>query len=99
MKKFLSLIAMLSIISLLLTACGGAPTAAPVVEAAPSNAEVIAEGRLEPIQGTNLTFQVRGVVEEVLVKPGDTVKKGDVLARLTNAGSAEAQLLIAQNNY
>jgi multidrug efflux pump subunit AcrA (membrane-fusion protein) len=99
MKKIFNLITMLSIISILLAACAPAPVATPAPSVSGTSNEVIAEGRLEPIQGTNLTFQVRGVVEAVLVKPGDVVKQGDVLARLTNAGTAEAQLLIAQNDY
>ncbi len=61
--------------------------------------EVVAEGRLEPVHGANLSFQARGVVEEVLVSAGDSVKQGDVLVRLANAGGAEAQLVIAQNAY
>jgi multidrug resistance efflux pump len=39
------------------------------------------------------------VVEQVLVNEGDSVKQGDVLVRLTNAGGAEAQVVIAQNAY
>lgn len=98
MKKFLSLIAILSITSILLAACAGAPTATPSVSVS-SNNEVIAEGRLEPIHGTNLSFQARGVVEQVLVKVGDSVSEGDVLVRLANAGAAEAQVVVAQNAY
>src|SRR5690606_17889611 len=43
----------------------------------------------------NLTFQAIGIVEEVNVKIGDSVKKGDALARLSNASVAEAQLAAA----
>jgi HlyD family secretion protein len=99
MKKIFNLIAMLSIVSILLAACAPAATATPTSEAVVSPSEVIAEGRLEPIHGTNLSFQARGVVEEVLVKVGDTVSQGDILARLANSGGAEAQLVIAQNAY
>jgi multidrug resistance efflux pump len=42
---------------------------------------------------------VRGVVEQVLVKVGDSVSEGDVLVRLANAGTAEAQLVVTQNAY
>jgi multidrug efflux pump subunit AcrA (membrane-fusion protein) len=83
----------------LLAACAPAATVAPTSEAVVSTSEVIAEGHLEPVHGTNLSFQARGIVEEVLVKAGDTVSAGDVLARLTNSGTAEAQLVIAQNAY
>lgn len=88
------------LILIVLSACSGAPatpTPAPA-EIVPSG-DVIAEGRLEPALFANLTFQARGVVESVSVKPGDKVKAGDVLARLANAGAAEAQLVIAQNAY
>jgi len=92
------LTAIMSTISILLAACAGAPTATPAVDVSSKN-EVIAEGRLEPIHGTNLSFQARGVVEQVLVKAGDSVSEGDVLVRLANAGAAEAQVVVAQNAY
>ncbi|MCE9646144.1 MAG: HlyD family secretion protein [Chloroflexi bacterium] len=100
MKKLtLHIIATLIILSLALSACGTQPPAAAVSENVVSTNEVVAEGRLEPIHATSLSFQARGVVEKVLVKAGDTVKQGDVLVRLANAGGAEAQLVIAQNAY
>lgn len=102
MKKQSSIIiALLVIFSIVIAACGNQATATP----APSSAEVVsaneivAEGRLEPVQGTNLSFQARGVVEEVLVKAGDSVSQGDVLVRLANAGGVEAQVVVAQNAY
>lgn len=99
-KQILNIVALLTIFSLALAACGTQPTATPApAESVVSSNEVVAEGRLEPVQGTNLSFQTRGVVEAILVKAGDSVKKGDVLARLTNAGVAEAQVVIAQNAY
>jgi multidrug efflux pump subunit AcrA (membrane-fusion protein) len=103
MKKTVLKILTLAILPLLvLSACGrGAqaePTAEPVEDLIASS-DIIAEGRLEPFRATNLTFQARGVVEEVFVKAGDTVSEGDVLARLTNAGEAEAQVILAQNAY
>ena len=93
------MITLLTLFSLALFACGNQPAAAPApVDAVSSNA-VVAEGRLEPIRGANLSFQARGVVEEVLVSEGDSVSLGDVLVRLSNAGGAEAQVVIAQNAY
>ncbi|HCK67507.1 MAG TPA: hypothetical protein DHW49_14700 [Anaerolineae bacterium] len=99
-KNILKISSFIILTSLVLMACGAQPaeTTAPVEEIISSN-EVIAEGRLEPVQGTNLTFQARGIVEEVLVKAGDSVSEGDVLVRLANAGAAEAQVVIAQNAY
>lgn len=79
-----------------LTACANGqaetPESAPTV--VPSNA-VIAEGKIKPARAVNLSFQARGVVEEINVKIGDSVKKGDVLARLANAAQAEAGLAAA----
>ncbi len=99
-KNILHIIAIFIILSLALAACGNQPAA---VTSAPENIvssnNVIAEGRLEPVRAANLFFQVRGVVESVLVSTGDSVKQGDVLVRLANVGGAEAQVVIAQNAY
>lgn len=99
-KNILKYASLFVILAMFVIACGTQPTSTPepVVEDL-SSAEIIAEGRLEPIHGSNLTFQARGVVEEVLVKAGDGVREGDVLVRLANAGTAEAQVVIAQNAY
>jgi len=101
-KNILKILSLTLLASLVLIACGTAnepaETETPAEEIFASS-DVIAEGRLEPIRSTNLTFQARGIVELVSVRAGDVVSKGDVLARLSNAGAAEAQLLIAQNAY
>ncbi|HXF43747.1 MAG TPA: efflux RND transporter periplasmic adaptor subunit [Pyrinomonadaceae bacterium] len=44
--------------------------------------QVTASGEVRPIQFMNLTSEVQGRIEEILVKEGDVVKKGDVLVRL-----------------
>lgn len=100
-KNTLLLITLLALAALTLSACGAqqAPATEQPAEEMITPGEVIAEGRLEPSHATNLTFQARGVVEEVFVQAGDTVSVGDVLARLANAGAAEAQVLVAQNAY
>lgn len=98
-KNILSFVTLIAILALLLAACGNAPQATPAPAEVGTPDEVIAEGRLEPVRATNLSFQVRGVVAQVLVKAGDIVSEGDVLARLANAGAAEAQLALAQNAY
>jgi multidrug resistance efflux pump len=97
MKRYvLGLISMMGVLSLLMAACGG-QTATPVVEtiSAPA-AGVIAEGTIRPVRAANLSFQARGIVEEVNVKIGDEVGEGDVLMRLANAGAAEAQVVTDQ---
>ncbi|MFN8383276.1 MAG: HlyD family efflux transporter periplasmic adaptor subunit [Anaerolineales bacterium] len=98
-KNILKLITLIAVLSLFLAACGGATQATPAPVQAVTSNEVVAEGRLIPIHATNLTFQARGVVEDVLVTDGDTVSEGDVLVRLANAGGAEAQVVVAQNAY
>jgi len=102
-KKTLILVTLTVLLMLVISACGGgqqpAATEEPVSADVFASGDVIAEGRLEPVLATNLTFQARGVVEEVLVKAGDTVSEGDILVRLSNAGGAEAQVILAQNAY
>jgi len=97
-KKLYNLTMLIGIIALALTACGNQqteeipPTVVPV-SVTPDG--IIAEGKLKPGQAANLSFQVRGMVEEIDVKIGDKVSKGDMLARLANASQAEAQLASA----
>ena len=98
-KNILKFVTLFAVLTLFLAACGNAAEATPTVAEVITSNEVVAEGRLEPVHATNLTFQVRGVVEDVLVSEGDTVSEGDVLVRLSNAGGAEAQVVIAQNAY
>ncbi|MBI3165629.1 MAG: HlyD family efflux transporter periplasmic adaptor subunit [Anaerolineales bacterium] len=101
-KNMMFLISLVVLFTLALSACGGGDAAAtpePAVEETVSSGDVVAEGRLEPVHAANLSFQARGVVEEIFVKAGDAVSGGDILARLTNAGAAEAQVLVAQNAY
>jgi len=94
-NKLYNLIMLVVVLALALTACGNQPAAAitsPAESVAVSSDDVIAEGKLEPAQAANLSFQVRGMVEEVNVKIGDSVNKGDVLARLANSDQAMAQV-------
>ncbi len=67
-----------------------------------------AEGRVLPAQSANLSFNVSGQVAEILIKEGDTVTAGDVIARLKNdslrAAVTQAQAGVeaaqaAQTNY
>jgi len=108
-SKLYSIFALVVIASFLFTACGNNRT--PAVTSIPGDSilspdAVVAEGHLLPVHAANLSFQVRGVVESVNVKIGDTVLAGDVLARLSSAPQAEAQvtsanleLVIAQYDY
>lgn len=95
-KKIFNLTMFIVILALTLTACANPPaTQQPVEQISSTPDGIVAEGKLEPIHAANLTFQVRGIVDEVNVKIGDTVTKGDVLARLANFDQAMAQLSTA----
>ena len=99
MKKTTNILFILTmILAMALTACASKQAAAPQSTAPATTASdgIVAEGKLKPAQAANLSFQVRGMVEEINVKIGDKVEKGDVLARLSNASQAEAQLATAQ---
>lgn len=97
-KKLYTLIMLTLIVALALTACANKQAAAVPQSAGSDSASatgVVAEGKLKPEQAANLSFQAHGMVEEINVKIGDKVEKGDVLARLSNASQAEAQLATA----
>ena len=98
MKKNYKFVMLIWVFALALTACRGQQTVQtppPVVPISVKPDGMIAEGKLKPEQAANLSFQARGMVEEVTVKIGDQVNKGEVLARLANASEAEAQLASA----
>ena len=98
-KKLYNLMMLVVVFALALTACGSNQPAATPQSAEPvsvSSDGIVAEGKLKPAQAVNLSFQVRGMVEEVNVKIGDKVSKGDVLARLSNVSQGEAQLAMAR---
>lgn len=99
-KTFYTLMMLIVILALGITACAnqqGTPAQEDIPPAVPavSSDTVVAEGSLKPVYAANLSFQARGIVEEVNVKIGDRVSAGDVLARLSNASQAEAQLAAA----
>ena len=98
MKKNYKFMMLIWLVILTLAACGSPQTVQTPPPVAPVSVKpdgIIAEGKLKPEQAANLSFQVRGMVEEVNVKIGDQVNKGEVLARLANASEAEAQLASA----
>jgi HlyD family secretion protein len=65
------------------------PTVVPVAVA---DSGIVVDGMLVPQETVKLGFNTAGEVAEVLVKKGDVVKAGDVLARLGNREPLEASL-------
>ena len=89
MKKTLFLT--FALLALLLSACG--PQPAPVVQAPQAvDTTVIAEGRIVPAADARLSFNARGTVAEILVSEGQQVRRGDVLARLSDREQAQAAI-------
>ncbi len=77
----------------------------PAAPAVSAGGQVVAEGRVVPVQSVALNFGGGGVVVEVLVQEGDTIAKGAPLARLDTrdlelkVAQAEAALAQAQASY
>ena len=84
----------------LLTACGETntpvPTVEPVLESRPV---VVAEGTLLPDPSIELAFAQPGILAEVLVSEGDMVKEGQVIARLENSETLQAEVARADEIY
>jgi multidrug resistance efflux pump len=76
--------------ALLLAGCGqdsgqadGESAEATAIPAVSAAADVVtAEGQLVPLRSANLSFQLGGTVDEILVSEGDRVAEGDPLIRL-----------------
>jgi len=76
---------LLATASLLLAACSAPASATPTATLIPTviaDTAIISEGRLEPVHYAEIALNASGLVSEVLVKEGDSVKAGQVLARL-----------------
>jgi len=101
-NTYLALFASILLVgSLVLSGCQAllgqaqAPTATPAPVTQQDGA-VSAEGHIVPKDTTNLFFLAPGSVSEVLVKEGQVVKQGDVLARLGDRQSFDAAVAAAQ---
>ena len=107
MKKIPLILIILVAASLALTSCAAKTNqpAATTPESV-SSQNLIAEGSLQPINSLIHSFSVSGQVAEILVKNGDVVKTGQVLARLKDSSAsnlvlenAQAEALAAQQTY
>jgi HlyD family secretion protein len=85
---------------LAVTGCAGfnfglvTPTRQQTAQTTPSGNQTLAEARVVPNQYASLSFSIPGIIEEVLVKEGEQVTNGQIIARLK--GSDQAQSLISQ---
>jgi multidrug efflux pump subunit AcrA (membrane-fusion protein) len=101
MKKSSFIFASLLVFGLLLSACSGAAASSATATPVASPNTVIAEGHLVPNRNQYLAFQAGGKVDQILVKKGDQVKEGDVLATLAQDSTQialESALITAQQN-
>jgi multidrug resistance efflux pump len=101
MKRLL-VISFFVIMGLLLTACGGgndpAAESTPIPTVVAENV-IIAEGRIEPVEYVDIAFNANGTVSEVLVSEGEQVTAGQVIARLENSESKQADVANAEEAF
>ena len=84
----------------LLTACSETNTPAPAPEPVKETRPVVvAEGTLLPDPSVELAFAQPGILAEVLVAEGDLVAEGQVIARLENSESLQAEVARAEEAY
>lgn len=105
----------LSLIALIMAGCGGGEKAQPeageqspgdiVIPAARASEDIVAEGKVVPVDSAELRFEQSGVVDEILVDEGSTVAAGTALTRLDTRDlvlaveDAEATLSQAKAEY
>lgn len=94
------LVVLAAVLGVWLTACGTDTPATNTPEADLSvgadTSAIITEGRLEPYAYAQLSFLAGGQVAEVRASEGDVVKSGDLIARLKNRETLEAQVAQAE---
>lgn len=101
MKRYAKILCVMFILALPLLGCGSTKQATPPPEnGAQENFEAVisATGVVIPEQWAALSARNQGVVDEVLVEEGQQVKQGDVLLRLGDNETAQAEVARAQEN-
>jgi len=100
--KRLFLLSFFVILGVLLTACGTgseqATESTPIPTVVADNL-IVAEGRIEPAHYVDIAFNANGTVAEVLVSEGDQVTEGQVIARLENSESKQADVANAEEAF
>ncbi len=69
------------------------PTPIPVVT---GESDVLVEGRLVPVEHVQLSFNMPGMITEVLAEEGDVVEEGQVIARLDQRPRLAAAVAAAE---
>jgi multidrug efflux pump subunit AcrA (membrane-fusion protein) len=78
------------------TGAGATPTSQPTLSPVQSSANIVAQASAAPVQEVDLAFAASGMVSQVLVKEGDTVQSGQVIARLAGSETLQASLSAAE---
>lgn len=103
--KTISILMFILFTVLVVSACGQATEtdqeSAATLPAVVDTTGITAEGNIEPLRFAGVTFSTSGVVSEVLVEDGQSVKKGETLIRVgdpsdTNFAAAQLELVTAQ---
>lgn len=100
-NKMLVLVSLMTVAAFILSACGNGAEATQTIQTLPdvpdySSSSIVAEGRIVPKDSSTLFFMSGGKVDEVLVLEGDSVAKGDVIVRLGDRDSFEANVAAAK---
>jgi multidrug resistance efflux pump len=93
-KVFLLLTGLVFLVSACSPAGGTAMASPDTISTPVTDRTIIAEGRVEPARDAEIAFSTSGLVDEVLVEEGQTVKKGELLIRLN--GESDASYAAAQ---
>jgi len=101
MKRFF-IITFVIFTGLLLGACGTdgrqATESTPIPTVVADNL-IVAEGRIEPTRYVDIAFNANGTVAEVLVSESEQVTEGQVIARLENSESKQADVANAEEAF
>lgn len=77
---------------------GGADQAATAIPPVKSSGEVVAEGKVVPVEYAQISFAKGGVVAALPFNEGDAVKKDDVLASLEDSETLRSSVAQAEEN-